>query len=607
MKASSNNNRRYFIGGFIILIFIIYIFKLASLQVMENTYKRSAENNVFRHIVQYPSRGLIFDRNGKLLVYNQPVFDVIVVPNELEVFDTTEFCNIVGIEKEKIKKKIEEAKDYSRFKQSIIVQQLPFENFSLLAEKIYKFRGFYTQTRTIRAYPKPIAANILGYVGEVDEKMIKANPYYKSGDYKGISGIEKSYEKDLRGEKGLQIFLVDVHNRVKGSYKEGKYDTLAVVGSNITTSIDAEIQAYAEKLLTNKIGSIVAIEPSTGEILALATSPTYDPNLLVGRERTKNYRKLLLDSEKPLFNRGIRAMYPPGSTFKTINALIGLQEKVITTKTVLPCNGGFRVGSFHQHCHHGGAVNFIYSIQGSCNAYYSRVYLKILKDKKYKSIGFAYKNWREHLHKFGIGKKLNTDLTNEVKGLIYSKEHYDKYFKAEGRWKPIRLVSMAIGQGEVGVTPLQMANATAVIANRGYYYIPHIVKNINIRDSIDKRFYKKHYVDIDKEHFPPVIEGMEMVVKAGTARGAYVEGLDICGKTGTAQNPHGIDHSIFIAFAPKDNPKIAIAVFVENAGYGSTYAAPISRLIIEKYLNDSISAQYIEDRIVNANLLNLKK
>jgi len=574
---------------------------------MENTYKISANNNVFRPIVQYPTRGLILDRNKKLLVYNQPVYDVIVVPNELETFDTIEFCKIVDIKKEKLIEQLNKAKKYSRFKQSTIIKLLSYEKFSLLSEKIYKYRGFYTQTRTIRAYPNSIAANILGYVGEVNKKIIDSNSYYKSGDYIGVSGIEKSYEKELRGKKGIKILLVDVHNRIKGSYKNGKYDTVAIVGKNLISSIDLELQKYSEKLLKNKKGSIVVIEPSTGEILALATSPTYDPNLLIGKKRTKNYGKLLLNSEKPLFNRGIRAMYPPGSTFKVVNALIGLQEKVITPKTVLACNGGFRVGSFHQHCHHGGAVNFIYSIQASCNAYYSRVYLKILKNKNYKSIGFAYKSWRDHLHKFGIDTKLNTDLTNEVKGLIYSKEHYDKYFKVEGRWKPIRLVSMAIGQGEVGVTPLQMANVTASIANRGYYYIPHIVKNINLEDSIDKRFYKKQYVGIDKKHFPPVIEGMEMVVKAGTARIAYVEGLDICGKTGTAENPHGIDHSIFIAFAPKDNPKIAIAVFVENAGYGSTYAAPISSLIIEKYLTDSISRQYVEDRIVNANLLKQKK
>ncbi|MBN1252933.1 MAG: penicillin-binding protein 2 [Bacteroidales bacterium] len=604
---TTNSNRQYFIAGFIILILLIYIAKLASLQIMENTYKRSADNNVFRHIIQYPSRGLIFDRNGDLLVYNQPVYDVIVVPNELEVFDTTEFCNIVNISKDELNKKLEEAKSYSRFKQTIIIQLLPFDKYGLLAEKLYKFRGFYTQTRTIRSYTKPIAASLLGYVGEVDDKMIKKNAYYKSGDYIGISGIEKSYENNLRGRKGINIFLVDVHNRLKGSYKDGKFDTLAVVGSNIVTSIDSKLQAYCELLLKNKKGSIVAIEPSTGEILALATSPTYDPNLLVGRERTDNYRKLLLDNEKPLFNRAIRAMYPPGSTFKPVNALIGLQEEVITAKTVLPCNGGYRVGSFHQHCHHGSAVTFTYSIQGSCNAYYSQVFMKILKNSKYESIGLAYKSWRDYLQKFGIGRKLNTDLINEVSGLVYSKEHYDKYFEVERRWKPLRLVSMAIGQGELGITPLQMANVTSAIANRGYYYIPHIVKNINRNDSIDNRFYQKQYVGIDSVYFEPVIEGMELVVKAGTARSAFLDNISICGKTGTAENPHGKDHSIFIAFAPRDNPKIAIAIFVENAGFGSTWAAPMSSLIIEKYINDSISRQYLEDRIINTNLMNPTK
>jgi len=405
----------------------------------------------------------------------------------------------------------------------------------------------------------------------------------------------------LRGKKGVKIFMVDVHNRIKGGFKEGKFDSIAVVGANLTTSIDARMQEYGESLMKNFKGSIVAIEPSSGEILALVTSPTYDPNLLVGKQRANNYKILQQDKSKPLFDRAISAMYPPGSTFKTVDALIALQEGVITPQTIFPCNGGFRVGSFYQKCHHGGSINFIQSIQGSCNAYYSQVFMRILNDNKFDSIGNAYANWRNHLLDFGIGRKLNTDLSHELKGILYTKARYDKYFEGK-KWKPLRLVSMAIGQGELGITPLQLANICAAIANRGFYYIPHIVKTINDNDKIDERFYLKQSLNINREYFDPVIEGMEMVVKAGTATVAFLPDIAICGKTGTAENPHGEDHSIFIAFAPKDNPKIAIAVFVENAGFGSTVAAPIASLIIEKYLTDSISRPYLEERILNTTI-----
>lgn len=597
---NQNSNRKIIIVGFFLIILLIYTVRLFSLQVMESSYKLSAENNVFRHIVQYPTRGLIFDRNGKLLVYNQPVYDVVVVPNEIEEFDTTLICKITKIEKEELISKLKKARRYSRYKQSIVIQQLGFKEYSLLQENIFKFKGFYTQERTVRSYNYPIAASILGYIGEVDTSITNNNSYYKSGDYIGQSGIEKAYEEALRGKKGVKIQMVDVHNRVKGSYKEGKYDTLAIVGKNIISTIDADLQAYGERLMQNKKGSVVAIEPSTGEILTLITSPSYDPGLLVGRERTKNYRKLQVDKTKPLYNRATQGRFnPPGSTFKMVQALIGLQEGVITTKTTLPCNGGYRVGSFHQHCHHGGAVNFLHSIQGSCNAYYSQVYMKILRNNKYDSISHAYQSWRNHLLTFGIGRKLNTDLTNESRGTIYTKAFYDRRYKGK-EWRPLQFVSMSIGQGEVGVTQLQLANYCAAIANRGHYFIPHVVKSINEKDSIDSRFYEKQVVSIDKEYFEPVVEGMELVVTSGTARRAFVPHLTICGKTGTAENPQGKDHSIFIAFSPKEDPKIAIAVYVENAGYGSTYAAPIASLMIEEYLTDSISRPYVEDQILNA-------
>ncbi len=584
------------------MVFFIYIIRLFFLQVLDSSYKLSAENNVFRHIIQYPTRGLIFDRNGKLMVFNQSVFDVVVVPNEIEEFDTLLFCKIVKIEKTELIQKLKEAKQYSKYKPSIIIGLLDFKRFSLLEESIYKFKGFYTQERTVRSYTQPIAASVLGYVAEVDTSDINKNSYYASGDYIGKSGIEKSYEDVLRGKKGVNIQMVDVHNRVKGSYEEGKYDTAAIVGANLITSIDADLQAYGERLLQNKRGSVVAIEPGTGEVLALLTSPTYDPGLLVGQNRTRNYRKLQFDESKPLYNRAIQGRYnPPGSTFKTVMALIGLQEEVITTNTTLACNGGYRVGSFHQHCHHGGAVNFLYSISGSCNAYYSQVFMKILRDNKFDSISHAYANWRKHLLSFGIGRRLGTDLSHESKGTIYSKEFYDKRYKGK-EWKPLQFVSMAIGQGEVGVTQLQLANMCAIIANRGFYYIPHVVKAINENDSIDKRFYRKRKVTVEEKYFGPVVDGMEQVVSNGTARRAYLPHIKICGKTGTAENPQGDDHSIFIAFAPKDDPKIAIAVYIENAGFGSTYAAPIASLMIEKYLTDSISRPYVEQRILDVKI-----
>lgn len=600
--GSTNSNRKIIIIALFTLVLLIYIARLFSLQVVDSDYKLSAENNVFRYIIEYPTRGLIFDRNGKLLVFNKPVFDLTVIPHELEAFDTLLLCQLIDLDKKTLKKQLKTARRYSRYKPSVILQFLDYKQYSLLQENLYKFKGFYTQARTVRSYTDSIAANMLGYIGEVDTFITNHNSYYKSGDYIGKSGIEKSYENILRGKKGVKVRMVDAHNRVKGSYRAGKYDTTAISGTNIVSSIDADLQKYAEKLMRNKKGSVVAIEPGTGEILTLLTSPSYNPELLVGRQRTKNYRKLQFDKRKPLYNRAIQGRYnPPGSTFKIVQALIGLQEGVITTNTVLPCNGGYTVGSFHQHCHHGSAVSFLHSIQSSCNAYYSQVFMKVLRNNKFDSISQAYDNWRKHLLSFGIGRKLNIDFPYESTGTIYSKKFYDKRFKGK-QWKPLRFVSMAIGQGEVGVTQLQLANMCATVANRGFYYIPHVVKAINKNDKIDKRFYKKQFTSIDQKYFEPVVEGMELVVTSGTARIAYMPNISICGKTGTAENPRGKDHSIFIAFAPKDNPKIALAVYVENAGFGSTVAAPIASLMIERYLTDSISRPYLEQRILKTQI-----
>ncbi len=599
-------SRQYVIGGIIIFIAIAFIIQLFLLQVVDTAYKVSADNNVFRYVTEYPGRGLIMDRNGKLLVYNEVAYDLEVVPNFMRSFDTLELCSILDISKEKLVEGVQKAKQYSAYKPSVVVKQISSKKYAILQETLYKFPGFAVRTRTLRKYPEPIAAHVLGYVGEVNDKIIKSDKYYKSGDYIGISGIERSYEKEVRGRKGVKIYLVDVHNSIKGSYKDGTFDTASIVGANITTTLDAELQSYGEKLMQNKIGSIVALEPSTGEILALITSPSYNSNLLVGQERTKNYMMLQDDKLKPLFNRALMARYPPGSTFKLVNALIGLQEGIITTNSAFSCNGGYHVGSFTVGCHHGGSIDFLHSIQGSCNSYYCNVFQRILDDKKYGKVSVAYNNWRKHLASFGIGRKLEIDLSSELSSFVPTSEYYDKIY-GKDKWKSLWIISMAIGQGELGVTPIHMANLTATIANRGYYVIPHIIKSIEGKKSIDPKYLEKHYTTIDRKYFDPVVDGMELVITSGTATRARLPGVAICGKTGTAENPHGTDHSIFVAFAPKNNPKIAIAVYIENGGFGSTWAAPIASLMIEKYLNDTISRPLMEEGMVNANLINEKK
>ncbi len=597
--------QKYILGGFFIVIALIYIIQLFNIQIINVSYKLSANNNVFRYLTEYPARGLVFDRNGELLVYNEASYDLMVIPQDVGEFDTTDLAKILEIPRRNIVENFERAKKISLYQPYIFYKQLTLKKYSILGEKMFKFPGFFVQRRTTRRYPSKIAAHLLGYIGEVDEKKISQEPYYKSGDYIGISGIERSYEKSLRGEKGLSVLLVDVHNRIKAHYMDGKYDTLPIVGDNIITSLDAKLQDYGERLMQNKYGSIVAIEPSTGEILCFVTSPTYDPNLLVGNvERATNYRILANDPTKPLFNRALMACYPPGSTFKPIQALIGLQEGVITTSSVFPCAGGFFVGNLKVGCHHGGGIDFYSSIAGSCNAYYCYVHQKILDDKKFKSVKLSYNNWREHVNSFGLGKKLGSDLSHELGGILPSSNHFDKFY-GKDRWKSLTLISMAIGQGELGFTPLQMANATATIANRGFYYIPHVVKEIQGQLTIDKKFLEKRYTKISPQYFQVVVDAMEMVVTGGTATNARINGIPVCGKTGTAQNPHGEDHSIFIAFAPKDEPKIAIAVYVENAGFGATWAAPIASLMIEKYLKGKVTRTDVEQMIFNANLMNV--
>ena len=588
------------------VIALVFLLKLFRLQVLDATYKQFATRNVLREMVQYPARGLIFDRNGKLLVYNKAAYDLLITPREVTTFDTTYLCNLLELTREELESRIKEASDYSRYKSSILVKQISPEINAVLQEKLYKFRGFQTQSRTLREYSYPNAAHVLGYVGEVSQNDIKRDKYYGMGDYIGKSGIENSYEKELRGTKGIKKFLVDVHNRIKGNYLGGQENLPAKIGSNIVSSLDIELQRYAEELMQNKIGSVVAIEPSTGQILALASAPTYDPALLVGRVRGNNYAKLYSDTLMPFFNRALQAKYPPGSTFKGLNALVALQENTITTRTQFSCAGP---GSLPIRCTHNHVtpLNVINAIRESCNPFFWNTFKSIISKPEQADDGYTL--WRNHVLKFGIGKKIGTDLIIENEGFVPEESYYNRYY-GEHRWNALTVRSLAIGQGELGVTPLQLANYCASVANRGYYYIPHIIKDIE-DGSIDSRFKTKNFVGIDTAYFEPVIQGMQMVVEE-TNSGVYfmrIPGIEMCGKTGTAENPHGEDHSVFMAFAPKDDPKIAISVYVENSGYGAVWAAPIASLLVEKYLTGTISSsrKRVVKRILDADFINPDK
>jgi penicillin-binding protein 2 len=558
-----------------------------------------------RYVTQYPARGLIYDRNGKLVVFNQAAYDLMVIPTQIGVMDTALFCNELGITIASFKERIKAARNYSRRAPSIFLKQISAETYAKFQEKIFIFPGFYVQPRTLRKYSRPVAAHLLGYVSEVDEDQIRKDPYYKPGDYIGKLGIEEAYEKELRGTRGVKIYLVDVYSRVKGSYAGGSMDTVAVQGKDIISSIDLDLQEYGEKLMQKKTGSIVAIEPETGEILALVSSPDYDPELLVGRVRSENYKKLSEDTIlKPLFNRAFMASYPPGSTFKPINGLIALQEKVITPSTEFGCQNGYLFVACHTHS---SPLDLKGAIMNSCNSYFCQTYRRILENPRYGSVSEAFDKWKGYLDEFGFGKKLEADFVNELPGLIPSAAYFNRYHGKDG-WKALTVISLAIGQGEIGTTPLQMANMTAAIANRGFYYIPHVVKSIGNNHNIDTSFTTKHRISIDSVNFEKVILGMEAAVNGGqgaTARIAALNDIIVCGKTGTAENPHGEDHSVFIAFAPKDDPKIALAVYVENAGFGATYAAPVASLMIEKYLKGRISDpnKWLEQRMLDLNLV----
>ena len=598
-------NKHYRVIIFLIIgVTVVFLLRLFQLQVLDSSYKQKAIENAVRRITEHPARGLVYDRNDSLLVYNDAAYDLMVVPSEMRGFDTTDLCYILDISMEELMKRIEKARKYSRMKPSLIAQQISKSNYGYLQEKMYKFPGFFVQNRTLRHYPKPIAAHILGYVGEVDQKVLEADDYYQLGDYIGISGIEKAYEQELRGTKGKRVVLVDVHNREMGSYKDGEEDEIAIQGLSLWSTLDMQLQEYGEKLMANKRGSIVAIEPATGEILCIVSIPSYDPNLLVGSSRSKNYSALLLDSVRvPLFNRALQASYPPGSTFKLANGLIALQDEAITPKTVYSCGGGYNMGSHTVKCHpHAGGPDLIYAIQTSCNAYFCRAFFNTLNNrKKYKTIQEAYQAWKDHINALGFGVKFDSDLPYELKGIIPSVAYFDKLHRKT--WNPNSVISMAIGQGEAAVTPLQMANFVAIVANRGYYYKPHVIKAIGSKDVINDRFTEKIDCGFDKRHFDAIIEGMEQVMLGGTGRSVQIPGIKMLGKTGTAQNPHGKDHSVFVCVAPKEEPKIAVFCLVENGGFGATVAAPIASLITEFYLNREVKRLDLEKRIMEMKFL----
>jgi penicillin-binding protein 2 len=598
------DNRRYIFIVFTILLGLTFMIRLFFLQVVNTSYKISAENNSQNHVVMYPARGLIYDRNGELLVSNQAAYDIMVVPYNLQTFDTTEFCSILGITTGNLEERLQAAKKYSYRASSVFMKQVNYEMAAILQEKMYKYPGFYLQSRTLRNYSRPVASHILGYIGEVDRSILEKNDYYAMGDYIGIVGIEKSYEEALRGEKGLKIYLKDVHNRIIGSFEDGRYDKPARVGNDIFLSLDAILQEYGEKLMQKFVGSIVAIEPASGEVLAMVSSPSVDPNLLIGRKLGESIRRLSADTLNPLFNRALMAQYPPGSTFKTVNALVGLQEGVLQTQTSYYCDYGYYYRGIHVGCHtHAAPLELVGAIQNSCNTYFCNVFRRIMENPVYENTEEAFNHWRDHVISFGFGEKLGSDFSNELRGNIPTSSYYDRYYN-KGRWNFLTIISMAIGQGELLITPLQMANMTATIANRGWYYTPHLVKNIENSGEIDMRFREKHFTTIDSSYYTPIVDGMDLAVNGGagsTARIAKIPEITVCGKTGTAQNPHGEDHSIFIAFAPKDNPEIALAVYVENEGFGGTWAAPIASLMIEKYLTGEIKRTWLEQYILRGN------
>ena len=591
---SNLENRKFVIGGVAIFIVIIYVIRLLLLQIMSDDYRKSADSNAFLKKIEYPSRGIIRDRNGELLVYNQPSYNIMVIMSEAKNhIDTLEFCQTVGITREYFDRRMEEIKDrsknpgYSQFTQQLFMSQVSEEEFAVFREKMFRFPGFYIQRRSIRQYKYPYAAHVLGDVAEVSQGDINDDEYYQLGDYIGKLGVERFYEKQLRGEKGVQVMLRDAHGRIQGQYAHGAYDHRPVAGKDLTLSLDIKLQALGERLLEGKIGSIVAIEPSTGEVLCMVSSPTYDPRQMVGRQRAQTHRDLSQNVWKPLLNRSIMGQYPPGSTFKTSQALTYMTEGIINAHTMFPCSHGFNYRGLHVGCHgHAAPLALIDAISTSCNGYFCwGLYYMIGNRKKYKSPHDAMNVWRDYMVSMGFGYKLGIDLPGEKRGLIPNGDYYDNAYK--GSWNGLTVISISIGQGEVNLTPLQIANLGATIANRGYYITPHVVKNVK-GEPLDTTFTQRHYTKATRPSYDWVVAGMRSSVIKGTCKSANRADYLVCGKTGTAQN-RGQDHSVFMGFAPMDNPKIAIAVYVENGGFGADYGVPIGSLMMEQYITGKLS------------------
>ena len=601
--------RRYFVGAAVILAGLVILIRLFFLQVVDVSYKVSADNNSQRRVTQYPARGLILDRNGKIIVDNEAAYDLMIVPRQSEPFDTVEFAYILGLTKEEVVRtfnRLKTLRGYSSYRPQPFLRQMSAETYAVLSERIYKYPGFFVQARTLRNYVRNIAPHVLGYVTEVDSSDIRLDGYYRSGDYIGKSGIERFYERELRGRKGVKVQLVDVHNREVGPFRGGSLDTMAIVGSDLTLTIDADLQEYGEKLLSRMRGAVVAIEPSTGEILAMVTVPSYDPALLVGRVRSENFRMLSNDPSEPLFHRAVMARYPPGSVFKMAQGLVGLQEETITPNTRFGCGGAYHVsGSQFQKCRgHISPVDLRQSIAVSCNTYYAIVFRTMLDNRNKGTVRENYETWRNGIHSLGFGPRLGVDLPQELNGNVPSLDYYDRLYFPSRPWRSPTIISLSIGQAEMGCTVLQMANFAALVANGGYFYTPRLIKQVNGRDTIPERFAEKRYTNIDTIHFKPIKEGMHQAVLSGTAYWASIQGIEVCGKTGTSQNPLGLDHSTFLAFAPKENPKIAIAVYIENAGFGATWAMPVASLMIEKYLTGEVKRTWVEDRMLNFSVYN---
>ena len=596
MKDYNLEKRQYVIGGAAVLIILVYIVRLFTLQIMSDDYKKNADSNAFLKKIDFPARGVITDRNGKLMVYNQPSYDIMIVVNEAkDKLDTLDFCNTLGITQEDFNKRMAVIKDrsrnpgYSRFTQQLFMTQLSDREYSVFQEKLFRFPGIYVQRRSIRQYQYSMGAHILGDVAEVSQKDIDADDYYQPGDYIGKQGVERHYEKQLRGEKGVQILLRDARGRLKGSYQNGRFDRKPVAGKNLTLSIDMELQALGERLMEGKIGSIVAIEPATGEVLCMVSSPTYDPRSMVGRSRSKNHLRLSRDPWRPLLNRSIQGQYPPGSTFKTTQGLTFLSEGIITPSTPYGCAHGFNYRGLHVGCHgHASPLPLAPALSTSCNAFFCWGLVHMIGNRaKYGSVQNAMNTWRDYMVSMGFGYKLGIDLPGERRGLIPNAAFYDRAYK--GSWNGLTIISISIGQGEVNATPLQIANLGATIANRGYFYVPHVVKKVQ-GEPLDTLYTRKHYTKATSLAYQHVVQGMRMSVLGGTCRALGRYNFEACGKTGTAQN-RGHDHSVFMGFAPMNNPKIAVAVYVENGGWGADYGVPLGGLIMEQYINGKLSPE----------------